>query len=127
MGHESQDKMEPEMTLMDELLPSNSATTRLDEDICIHIFSGSAAMIGVCLTVIGIFQIGRLQEIGSFADNLLAIDAMFFLSSCLLAYIALRTRARKRRHALEKVADSIFIAGMGLMAAVCMSVAYELL
>lgn len=99
----------------------------LDEDICIHIFSASAAMVGVCLTVIGIFQIGRLQEIGSVADNLLALDALVFLCSCILSYLALRTRARKRRHVIERIADIIFIGGMTLMAGVCFLVAYELL
>ncbi|MFU2319001.1 hypothetical protein [Rahnella sp. PCH160] len=30
---------------------------KLDEDICVHIFTASAAMVGVCITVIGIFQV----------------------------------------------------------------------
>jgi len=29
----------------------------LDEDICVHIFSVSATLIGVCLTVIGIIRV----------------------------------------------------------------------
>lgn len=99
----------------------------LEEDISIHIFSVSAAMVGVCLTVIGIFQIGRLKNIGSFSDNLLAIDAIAFLFSCILSYIALRTRTQKRRYHIERIADLIFIGGLCLMAIVCFLVAYELL
>jgi len=30
---------------------------KLDEDICVHIFTASAGMVGVCITVIGIFQV----------------------------------------------------------------------
>jgi len=113
---------------MDDDKPnSNSLDLGLEEDICIHIFSASAAMVGVCLTVIGVFQIGRLQVVGSVSDNLLAIDALFFLSSCILSYVALRTRTRKRQHLLEKIADLIFIGGLTLMSAVCFLVAYELL
>lgn len=41
---------------------------QLEEDICIHIFSVSAALVGVCLTVIGIFQVGKLKEIRSIGD-----------------------------------------------------------
>ena len=37
----------------------------LEEDVCIHIFTVSATLVGVCLTVIGIFQIGELKAIGS--------------------------------------------------------------
>jgi hypothetical protein len=113
---------------MDDDKPkSNSFDVGLEEDICIHIFSASAAMVGVCLTVIGVFQIGRLQVIGSISDNLLAIDALFFLSSCISSYVALRSRSKKRRHLIEKIADLIFMVGLILMAAVCFLVAYELL
>ena len=98
----------------------------LEEDICIHIFSVSAAMVGVCLTVIGIFQIGTLKAVGSVSDNLLAINAVAFLTACILSYIALRTRTRKRRLHLERTADAVFIGGLLLMAVVCCLVAYEL-
>ncbi len=99
----------------------------LEEDISLHIFSVSAAMVGVCLTVIGIFQIGKLKEVGSISDNILAIDAMAFLFSCILSYIALRTRTQKRRYRIERIADLMFIGGLCLMAIVCLLVAYELL
>jgi hypothetical protein len=99
----------------------------LEEDISVHIFSVSAAMVGVCLTVIGIFQIGKLREIGSISDNVLAIDAIAFLFSCVLSYVALRTRTFKRRHRLEKIADAIFIIALSLMALVCVLVAYALI
>ncbi len=76
--------------------PDNSSDGEIDleEDISIHIFSVSAAMVGVCLTVIGIFQIGKLKEVGSISDNILAINAMAFLCSCILSYITLRTRTQ---------------------------------
>lgn len=110
----------------DETRPERSEN-ELDEDICIHIFTASAALVGVCLTVIGIFQIGSLKAIGSFADNLLAIDALCFLTSCIVSYTALRTKTRIRRHTLERLADLVFIAALSLMAVVCFLIAYELL
>jgi hypothetical protein len=52
----------------------------LEEDISIHIFSTSATMVGVCLTVIGLFKlIIQLKAIGTLGDDLLAIDASLFL------------------------------------------------
>jgi hypothetical protein len=105
----------------------DGAHHELDEDISIHIFAASAAMVGVCLTVIGIFQIGTLKAVSSISDNLLAIDAVAFLTSCILSYIALRTRTRKRRFHLERAADAIFLGGLLLMAVICCLVAYELL
>lgn len=98
----------------------------LEEDISIHIFSASAMMVGVCLTVIGIFQIGTLKKISFISDKLLAVDAVAFLVSCVLSYVALRTRTQKRRHRIEKIADFTFIGGLCLIVIVCLLVTYEL-
>jgi multisubunit Na+/H+ antiporter MnhF subunit len=108
---------------------TGESRAELGEDISIYIFSTSAGMVGVCLTVIGIFQIGRLQAIGSLADNLLALDAIAFLISCILSYLSLRMRTKtcRRRYALERAADIIFILGLSFAAVVCFLIAYELL
>ena len=61
--------------------------TNLEQDICIHIFTVSSAMVGVCLTVIGLIRVvitfGRADTL---ADDFLAVDALLFLISCLLSY-----------------------------------------
>ena len=99
----------------------NSNETR----ISIHIFSVSAALVGVCLTVIGIFRaVGELRGFTTFGDNVLAIDALIFLTSCIFAYSSLRSRNRHRKHKLEKIADILFICGLSLMAVVCTIIAY---
>src|SRR5438128_3299007 len=99
--------------------------THLEHDICIHIFTVSAAMVGVCLTVIGLIRVViTLGKIDTLADDLLALDALLFVVACLLSYSALRSRSRNRMHRVEKLADSIFIAAMLLMTAVCVLVTY---
>lgn len=100
----------------------------LEDDVCIHIFTASAAMVGVCLTVIGLFRVNQsLSTVASLGDELLAADALLFLGACGLSYWALRTRRRQRRHRVERVADGVFLAALSLMAAVCTLVAYEFL
>ena len=99
----------------------------LDTDLAVHIFTASAGMVGVCLTVIGLFRISdKLRAVSTIGDDLVAIDAVVFLSSCLLSYLALRTRATKRRYREEKLADGIFLTGLFFMAVVCALIAYEL-
>ena len=50
--------------------------TKLEEDICIHIFTVSSAMVGVCLTVIGLIRVViTLGKADTLADDLLACDA----------------------------------------------------
>ncbi len=59
--------------------------SHLEQDICLHIFTVSSAMVGVCLTVIGLIRVViTLGSADTLADDLLAADALLFLISCLL-------------------------------------------
>jgi hypothetical protein len=97
-------------------MPVNTRTTRrrtLDEDICVHIFTSSSVMVGVCLTVVGILRaVIRMRSEDIAGDDLLSVNAMLYLLSALLSYWALRTRNRKRNHRIAYAADGVFIAGM---------------
>jgi hypothetical protein len=98
----------------------------LEADICIHIFTVSAAMVGVCLTVIGLLRIViSIQKINSVADDLLAVTSVMFLVSCLSSYWALRTRGTRRMKRLERVADLIFVLAMCLTVFACLFVTYS--
>src|SRR3984893_5999892 len=98
----------------------NNERSRLEGDICIHIFTVSSAMVGVCLTVIGLIRVViTLRQVDTIADDLLAGDAFLFLLACLLSYWALRTRSIRRMHRVERFADGIFIIAMIFMTAIC--------
>src|SRR4030095_6905793 len=87
--------------------------THLEQDICIHIFTVSSAMVGVCLTGIGLIRVViTLGRADTLADDLLAGDALLFLLSCLLSYWALRSRSIRRMHRLEKGAGGKFFISM---------------
>lgn len=99
----------------------------LDDNICVHIFTASAAMVGVCLTVIGIIRVViSLRKADLFVDDLLAVDAILYLISCLLAYWALRTRSMRRNHRLERTADAIFLIALTLTAINAGSIAWAI-
>ena len=99
---------------------------RLEENICVHIFTVSAAMIGVCVTTIGIIQIViKAEKATTFVDDLLAFNAMLFLTSCILSYWAMRKSGTVRMFQIEKVADTIFIIGLVLMVVVSGIIAVE--
>jgi Kef-type K+ transport system membrane component KefB len=101
--------------------------THLEQDLCIHIFTVSSAMVGVCLTVIGLIRVViTLGRADTLADDFLAGDALLFLVSCLLSYWALRSRSVRRMHRLEKIADGIFIIAMIGMVIVCALITYSM-
>lgn len=100
----------------------------LDADLCIHIFTTSAALVGVCLTVISLIQlVVATTRVRTIADSLLAGDATLFMLSCVLAYWALRARQVQRMHRIERGADVIFLAGLILMTVICSVVTWALL
>jgi hypothetical protein len=107
--------------------PQRDADSHLEKDICIHIFTVSSAMVGVCLTVIGLIRVVITLGIAdTLADDLLAADALLFLISCLLSYWALRSRGLRRMHRLERIADGIFIVAMIGMVVVCALITYTI-
>ena len=56
--------------------------THLEQDICIHIFTVSSAMVGVRLTVIGLIRVViTIGRAGTLADDFLAADSLLFLVS----------------------------------------------
>src|SRR5215475_6838836 len=101
--------------------------THLEQDISIHIFTVSSAMVGVCLTAIGLIRVViTLGRADTLADDCLAGDALLLLVSCLLSYWALRSRGLHRMHRPEKIADGIFIVAMIGMVVVCALITYTI-
>ena len=110
-----------------ETQPQHGENSHLEQDICIHIFTVSSAMVGVCLTIIGLIRVViTLGRADTLADDFLAADALLFLISSLLSYWALRSRGLRRMHRLEKVADGIFIIAMIGMVVVCALITYTI-
>ena len=104
----------------------NGQNNNLEQNICIHIFSVSSAMVGVCLTVIGLIRLViTLGKADTLADDFLAADALLFLLSCLTSYWALRSRGFGRMHRLEQIADTIFIVAMIGMVLICALITYS--
>ncbi len=103
-----------------------TASDREQRELCVHIFSVSAGLVGVCLTVIGLVRIVQeLQNVDTLTDDLLAVDALGFLAACLLAYLAMRSHGARGKR-LEQWADVVFLAALAGMTVGCAMIAYQL-
>lgn len=102
------------MNLAQKTLPQATVhAANLDEDICVHIFTTSAVMLGVCMTVVGVLHVcTALRNVDTIGDDLLSVNSMIYLAACLCAYWALRTRRRQRNRFLEHLADGLFLVGL---------------
>ncbi|MDG2534108.1 hypothetical protein P6144_10650 [Sphingomonas sp. HITSZ_GF] len=99
----------------------------LDERACRMICPIAAAMVGVCLTAIGILRVViAVRKANTLADDMLALDSVLFLIATLTSYFAIRHGPAKRLHELERIADVTFIAAMSLMTVVALVLTYAL-
>lgn len=81
------------------LVKSEREKRGLEEDICIHIFTVSSAMVGVCLTVIGLVRVvitlGESQHVG----GRFACDGRVVIPHFLLSFLRRASLARRSAHA----------------------------
>ena len=91
-------------------------------DIYLHVSEVSVAMIGVCLTGVSILNVDQdINDVNTYVDDLLAIDAFVFLTAYLLSYWVVRTMTNNNRNVrkIGNIANIIFLIGMIFMAIVC--------
>jgi hypothetical protein len=77
-----------------------------------HILPSSATMVGVCVTALSILKLVRPTGLGFWANHLLALSSLVFLTSGMLSYAAMRAAQNAK---LERYADVAFIAGLLLL------------
>lgn len=88
--------------------------TRAGAGLSAHILPTSATMIGVCLTALYISLLGPSSESRMLVDKLLAVDGLVFLGSALLSFVSMRVAHAAGR--FERLAESVFVGGLGLLA-----------
>lgn len=108
--------------MSDELVPEHR-----EHDLTMHVFTMSAAMVGVCLTAIGILRLVTSQtKVGTIGDELLAADAVVFMVCCFLSFWSFKTRNARLRHLLRLIIDGLFVLALVIMVFVCAIIAYAI-
>jgi hypothetical protein len=92
------------------------------------VFSVSAAMIGVCLTAIGLVKIvSHATKLETLCDDLIVIDAMIFGFAALSGFMNLRRFVGHRTPISRRTMDWTFAIGLALMIVICGLFAWSLL
>ncbi len=104
----------------------NSRTEK--QNLSQHILPNSSMMIGVCMTVISITKVVGLHHEQHRITEVFAFDALIFLVSALLSYVAMRNESDANLSCTsEKLADMAFILGLILMTLAGFLLTYELI
>ena len=81
-------------------------------------------MVGVCVTVLSIVKLASPGTLGYIIDKILALGSLVFLSSATLSFVAIRARVQALH--LEAVAEWVFLAGLALLSAVTVVIAFAI-
>ncbi len=98
-----------------------------ESEISNRIFSNAPNLVAVCLASVGLVKIyAALQRITTLADDFLVLCLIAFLAATFLSYLSLRSEHQKRRVALAKVADIVFLAGLTALTSVAGFIVFSL-
>ena len=82
-------------------------------------------MLGVCMTVISIIKLTQTNRgIAYWADDLLALDALIFLTSSIFSYLSIRSNSMKIH--FEDIADKVFMLALILMGIAVLLLTFEI-
>ena len=98
-----------------------------EHDLTLHVFSISAAMVGVCLTAIGILRLVAAQtKVQTLGDEFLAADAVLFVICCFLSFWSFKAKQPRLRQTLRLFVDVLFMVALVVMVGICAIIAYAL-
>lgn len=101
---------------------------RDEERIYTHLLtllSVSAAMVGVCITAIGLVSVlEAINQVERLVDDMLAIATLIFSCVTLMSFLGIRTRIRQSWPGYMLVLDVIFCIGIGAMVLASMFLAF---
>jgi hypothetical protein len=92
------------------------------------LFATSAAMVGVCLTAIGlILVVERLSSVRTLSRVLLGVDSLVFLVATFLSFLAMRATVRDRTSRLHAAAEAAVLLGLIGVVLVCLILVFTLI
>ncbi len=81
------------------------------KELSYHILPTASTMIGVCVTIITFLKTMDFH-MKTYADEILGLDTLVFITACFLSYISIRNNNTQK---LEIIADKLFLIGMFIM------------
>lgn len=100
----------------------------VETSISVDVFSVSAAMVGVCLTVIQLIKMNGTQSPNTIVDEILALDAIVFMVACVISFLALKSKRHSRfKKIMENIGDGCFLLAISTMVVAITLVVYTLL
>ena len=87
-----------------------------DRDVLLRLLSVTASLAGLCIAALGFMEIGAPEAaMRSYADEVIALDALLFVCCVYLILWALRTTKVSRIRTLTRIVDVVFLFALTTM------------
>jgi len=87
-----------------------AAEVARNRDVLLRLLSVTASLAGLCIAALGFLEASDRPALErSYADELIAIDAILFVVCVYLILWALRTRSLARARTLSRLVDAVFL------------------
>jgi hypothetical protein len=94
------------------------------KNISYHILPTSSNLLGLCFVILSFMKVTKIG-LETLIDELVAVAISLFLAASILSYASIRTTSKKADH-YEKIADLIFLSGLGLLTVSAIVVIFEI-
>jgi len=98
----------------------------LNNNISKHILPTSSNLLGICFVILNfvkLWKVGRVETL--IIDKVIVVAMLFFLAASLLSYSSMRSV--HKAGAYERIADTIFLAGLVLLTLIALVMAFQLI
>jgi hypothetical protein len=102
-------------------IAADRVSPALKTEVSIAVLSVSAAMVGVCLTSIGILKLVVMERhaLARWCDDLLSFTSLVFLSACIASFRVIQSPTGSRTHRMAFIAETLFLIGLAMMVIAC--------
>ncbi len=94
------------------------------KNIAQHILQTAANLLGLCFVLLSFIKLSKMSD-ETIIDEALGIEIILFLASCIFSYASMRSQRHAEKY--EKIADIIFLIGLGCLALISMVIIFELI
>jgi multisubunit Na+/H+ antiporter MnhG subunit len=89
-----------------------------------HILPTAANLLGLCFVILSVIKVMKIGA-QTVIDELVAAAIVIFLVASIFSYASIRSQTRSEL--LERIADSIFLAGLGILTITSLIVVFEII
>jgi multisubunit Na+/H+ antiporter MnhG subunit len=89
-----------------------------------HILPTAANLLGLCFVILSVIKVLKLGD-RTVIDELMAVAVVIFLIASIFSYASIRSKTRTDLY--EKVADTVFLSGLGLLTLTALIIVFQII